>query len=304
MVLDDFEQPAEHHSKMHRFPDQLQSFLRFLLPVIVSLTGLSCEPASQDSSKQSATTSASEPVESLLAFDPFDEVTDESSDDDKSFGWNGTWQIACDAGETAPKTVVAPSEFQFDVAIQSPQALELSAGMAIRRELSERVSLKKDGDFCISFLAQGTPVEKGQRGMLRVTLEPSDVARLAKNKCISFGFYGRGVAHVRDGDGTAVGRAKLPSQQTRLCVLRMLIRNECVTLLMKAFTPGEPVVDPQDHERLFSAKDWSTLIQSCWAQSDIVSIRIEVGDDASWRVKDLRIGPPWRSVTVPFQTTQ
>tara|TARA_R110002072_G_scaffold303140_1_gene495618 strand:+ start:114917 stop:115795 length:879 start_codon:yes stop_codon:yes gene_type:complete len=287
-----------------KFRDRWHLLAQFTVGMAACFLGLSCESSFEEPTKRTDedhfSARGGQAESTLFAYEAFDEVTGQPSDKGLSFGWSGCWQFACDSGAEELQFVDAPSDFQFGEPVRKRCVLELANGASVRSQFDEPIILGDTDKVCISFLAQGAPVEKGKRGQLRVTLEPSDPARLIKDKCFSFGFYGQGDPYIVD-EGLSMGRLQLSNDEVRLCVVTILRRDQCVWALMKIFTKREPIVEPPLNGRTILARDWTVLTTgNCFAQADVASIRLSTGVDALWHIDDLRIGRDWNSVTEAF----
>lgn len=288
-----------------KFRDRRHSVVQLSVGIAACLFGLSCESSSEESTKRpgsnSLPTSGRQAERTPFVYEAFDKVTGQPTDTDLRFGWSGSWQIACDSATKELDFLEAPSDFQFWEPVQKRCVLELADGVSVRSHLGEPIIFGETGQVCISFLAQGNPVEKGKRGQLRVTLEPTDPARLIKDNCISFGFDGQGDPYIVD-EGLSMRHIQLPNDKTRLCVVTILRRDQCLWALMKVFSEGEPILEPPSNGRTISAKDWTVLTTgNCFAQADVAGIRFSTGEDGLWRIDDLRIGHDWGSVTDAFK---
>ena len=228
----------------------------------------------------------------LVAFDGFENLAGQLRRGRSGFGWSGGWESGGRGRGRLASVVDAPTDTVFGMSRAGRRLVSLSAGDDMRRTFVEPLALKSGDTWFVSFLLERKPSDSEVKGgrSLQIALEPDSPGRRRRQQIVSFGVTSEGFPFIKSGNAIRETASRIVDSEVCLCVLKLAVDARGINPVMRVYHPGEAL---DEIELPFWTVTGATGSSSLPARS----LRITVGENASWQIDELKIGATWRSVT-------
>lgn len=228
----------------------------------------------------------------LVAFDGFENLAGQLRRGRSGFGWSGGWDSGGRGRGRLATVIDAPAETVFGMSRSGRRLVSLSAGDDMRRTFEEPLALKPGDTWFISFLLERKPSDSEADGgrSLQVALEPDSTGRRRRQQIVSFGVTSAGFPFIKSGNAIRETASRIVDGEVCLCVLKLAVDARGINPVMRVYHPGEAL---DEIELPF----WTVTGAAGSSSLPAQSIRVTVGENASWQIDELKIGATWRSVT-------
>jgi ferric-dicitrate binding protein FerR (iron transport regulator) len=228
---------------------------------------------------------------SLLAYDGFEYLAGQLRRGRSGFGWNGGWQSGRRGRGQLAEVVATPSDFVFGMDRTGRRQLELSHGDSIQRTLEPPLSMKQANTYFISVLIERGNSKATVERLLRISLAPGITGRhRRRNTGISFGMTTAGFPFINSGHRIEQTTAGIEDDETWLCVAKLQILPTGSCLKLRLYRDGDSVSDTEPDVWTITTE----LAPVPFSSLDL--LEVDVGQNATWRIDELRIGTEWSSV--------
>ena len=163
----------------------------------------------------------------------------------------------------------------------------------MRRTFEEPLALKPGDTWFVSFLLERKPSDSEAEGgrSLQIALEPDSPGRRRRQQIVSFGVTSEGFPFIKSGNAIRETASHIVDGEVCLCVLKLAVDARGINPVMRVYHPGEAL---DEIELPF----WTVTGAAGSSSLPARSLRVTVGENASWQIDELKIGATWRSVTI------
>ena len=227
---------------------------------------------------------------SLVAYDGFENLAGRLRRGRSGFGWASGWQPVGQGRGPLANIVDSPIDVVFGLDRSGRRQISLT-GSDIRRAFENPIALTSGDDIYLSvLLSRESPKGESESDSLRISLEPDLPGRGRQlHQVVSFGFAFNGVPFVGSRNTISKGTPLVASDQTYLCVLKMIISDDGTTSSLRIYLPGERVEESEP-------SSWTVGGVEGSIEHAPASIRITASESTTWQVDELKIGTTWPAV--------
>jgi ferric-dicitrate binding protein FerR (iron transport regulator) len=227
--------------------------------------------------------------DSLLAYDGFENLAGRIRRGRSGFGWEDGWQSGRRGRGQLADIVDTPSDVVFGMDLSGRRQLELKTGESIRRTFERPLSLRSGTTYFVSVLIQRVSPEAEGDHWLRLSLEPETTGRHGRRRSgLSFGITSEGFPFINTGQNIEQVATRIHTGKTYLCVMKLADGASSASTMLRLYESGESIDSPEPTVWTVSARAPSL--------PELHSLILSVGNDALWRIDELRIGTDWSAV--------
>ena len=230
----------------------------------------------------------------LIVYDGFENLAGRVRRGRSGFGWSDGWQPSGRGRGKIGEIIDCPDGVVFRFERSQRRLMLLEQGSDIRRSLNQPLNLVTGESIYVSVLIERQPSSaENDESSLQISLEPDLPGRGRRlHQIVSFGVATDRFPFIGSGNAITKTAARLVAGETVLCVLKLAVVDDSTSPSLRVYRPGE-VIDTSEPSA------WTVTGQSGSTSYAPASLRITVGENASWSIDELKIGTTWDSVAQP-----
>ncbi|EMI17705.1 FecR protein [Rhodopirellula maiorica SM1] len=230
----------------------------------------------------------------LVAYDGFENLAGRVRRGRSGFGWSGGWQLSGRSRGKIGEIIDCGDEVVFGLDRSQRRLMFLEQGSDIRRGFDQPLDLVTGESIYVSVLIERqSSSSEEDKSFLQISLEPDLPGRGRRlHQIVSFGVATDGFPFITSGDAITKTATRLVAGETVFCVLKLAINGDKTSPSVRVYRYGEVIDESEPSAWTVTGRAGSTAYAPA-------SLRIIVGENASWQIDELKIGRTWDSVAKP-----
>lgn len=227
----------------------------------------------------------------LLAYDGFENLAGHLRRGRSGFGWTGGWQSGRRGRGQLAEVIETPADIVFGMDRTGRRQLKLRNGDSIQRVFEKPLTMNETDTYFISLLIERSNSDAAVEQSLKISLKPERTGRHRRRDVgISFGLSTAGFSFINTGNRVEQTASRIEDDEPYLCVAKLQITPDGAVLKSRLYHLGDSVSDTEPEVWTIGTQ----AVPVSFSTADL--LRFEVGQNATWRIDELRIGTEWTSV--------